>query len=449
MEEFSIDYQNDDLNQFIIKDNEYRRKRRLKLLAIFLPIILVIIIVIIVIVLLSLYRGGKLTCIYITKKDNESVTLLNENIYQKYKIKMKLGDKSIDTTNTYIFPKAGNNHLITFEFKEKISSLENFFEGIDKLYEVNLSNLKFEEDKITTMSKLFYNCINLKTINISIKIKSKIESTAEMLYNCKSLENIDFLKDLDTSNVLNMSNMFAECSSLKIENIFLRTNKVKDLSRMFYHCVNLTSMKKLDFDTSEVTNFSGMFELCENLSNIDISNFKTSKANIFQNFFSGCISLTSVDLSNFDTSNVIDMSSLFADCGKLTSLNLSKFNTNKVINLSGMFSNCEKLISLDLSNFNTENVVEMEELFLGCVNLEDININNFNFNKVEDMSYMFAKCEKLKNIKLGNGYSVSNTFEKLKSIQGICYGCTNLEKFDFNSNNDNSITFNNKHNSYQ
>ena len=197
MDEFNQDFQNEDLNQLIIKDNEYRRKRMIKLLAIFIPIIIVIIIAVIVIIVLSLYRGGTLTCNYITKQDNETVTFLNENIYQKYKIKMKLNNKTIDTTNTYIFPKKGE-HLLTFEFKEKISSLENFFEGIDKLYEVNLSNLKFEEDKITTMSKLFYNCINLKTINITININSKIESTAEMLYNCKSLENIDFINNLDT-----------------------------------------------------------------------------------------------------------------------------------------------------------------------------------------------------------------------------------------------------------
>ena len=40
------------------------------------PIILVIIAIVIAIVLLSLYKGGTLTCTYITLQDNESVKLL-------------------------------------------------------------------------------------------------------------------------------------------------------------------------------------------------------------------------------------------------------------------------------------------------------------------------------------------------------------------------------------
>ena len=371
-----------------------------------------------------------MTCIYITEKDNESVKLLNDNIYNKYTIKIKIDEEKIDKTNTYTFSKAGK-HSVTFEFKEKIESLEKFSEGLDKLIEVDLSKLIFEENKITSVQKLFSNCINLKKINININIDTKLENTAEMFYNCKSLENIDFLKDLDTSNVLNMSNMFSGSSSLNTEEISIKTNKVTDMSRMFYKCVNLTLIKNLDISTSEVTNFLGMFEKCENLKNIDLSKFDTSKAINLENFFSGCVSLISIDFSKFQTSNVVDMSGFLTDCRNLNSLDLTTFDTSKVTDISGMFSNCEKLISLDLNNFNTENVVDMDELFLGCVNLKNLNIKNFNYDKVEDMSYMFSNCEKLENIKLSN---TSNTFKNLKTIQNICYGCSSLKIFDFNVN---------------
>ena len=439
MDELSENFQNEDLENLIIKDNEYKKKQRLKCFAIIFPIILVLAAITIVIIILSLYKGGILSCIYITKEYNESVTFLNEKIFEKYNIKIKIDENSIDKTNTYIFPNPGK-HSITFKFKEKIDSLENFFEGVDKLYEVDLSHLNFEENKITSLSKLFYNCINLKNININITINTKIASTSEMLYNCQSLESIDFLNILDASNVLNMSYMFAECVSLNISNISLVTDKVQDISRMFYHCANLTSIENLEINTSQVTNFSGVFELCENLMNINLSNLETSKGIFFQNFFSGCKSLTSIDLYNINTSNAIDISSFFFDCGNLISLNLNNFNTNKVINLSGMFSNCRKLISLNLDNFNTENVMQMEELFLGCENLENIDMNNFNFNKVQDMSYMFANCEKFKKLKIGVG---PQSFEKVKSIRGICYGCKKLENFEFNVINDNLLTFKN------
>ena len=173
MEELKDDYNLGDLDNFIIKDNEYKKKKRMKCFLITTPIILVIIAIVIAIVLLSLYKGGTLTCTYITLQDNESVKLLNDNIYKKYTIKIKSGEKNIDKTNTYIFSKAGK-HELTIKFKEKIDNLENFFEDVDKLYEVDLSQLIFEEDKINSVKRLFKNCVNLKNININININTKL-----------------------------------------------------------------------------------------------------------------------------------------------------------------------------------------------------------------------------------------------------------------------------------
>jgi surface protein len=135
------------------------------------------------------------------------------------------------------------------------------------------------------------------------------------------------------------------------------------------------------------------------------------------------------------------MSSFFSGCKNLSSIDLSKFDISNVVDISGMFSHCENMVSLNLSSFDTKNVVEMEELFLGCVSLKNVTFSNkFIFDKVEDMSYMFADCENLTEIKLGN---TPNTFYNLKSIQSICHGCTKLEKFDFNvNNNDNTSLIN-------
>ena len=433
------EFQSEDFDAFIIKDNAYKRKRRLKCFLIIIPILLIIIALTIALILILKYRGGTLICTYITLNDNESVKLLNDKIYEKYTLSIKQNEKSIDNNNTYTFDKAGN-HTLTFEFKQKIESLENFFEGIDKLYEVDLSKLIFEDNININAHGLFKNCINLKKININININNRLENAAEMCSNCISLENIDFLKDLDTSNVLNMSSMFSGCSSLNLQNISIETNKVKDISKMFYNCIYLTTINNLNLITSEIIDFSEMFAQCEKLRYVNMTKLDTSKAKYLKNIFSGCISLTSVDFSNFNTSNVIDMSGLFSDCRNLETIDLSKFETNKVTDMSGMFSNCEKLTSLDISNFNTENLIEIEEFLFNCINLKNIIFGDkFILNKVEDMSFMFANCEKLTGIKLGK--DKPNTFANLKTIQNICYGCTKLEYFDFNIDENNNNTF--------
>ena len=51
MEELNSDLQMDDLEQLIIKDNQYRRRRRLKLFSIIFPILIIIIAIIIAIIL--------------------------------------------------------------------------------------------------------------------------------------------------------------------------------------------------------------------------------------------------------------------------------------------------------------------------------------------------------------------------------------------------------------
>ena len=95
MEELKKDYKTEDLDKFIIEDYDTIKKKPLRHCLIITPIALVIIATIIVIVLLSIYRGGSLTCTYITFKDNEQAKLLNDNIYNKYTIKIKQGEESI------------------------------------------------------------------------------------------------------------------------------------------------------------------------------------------------------------------------------------------------------------------------------------------------------------------------------------------------------------------
>lgn len=85
-------------------------------------------------------------------------------------------------------------------------------------------------------------------------------------------------------------------------------------SSLFYGFNNLLEIENLqNLDTSNVMSMSNFFNKCKNLTSIDLSNFDTSNvtnmAGMFQ--FSG---FTNLDLSNFDTTNVTNMNSLFSGC---------------------------------------------------------------------------------------------------------------------------------------
>ena len=169
-------------------------------------------------------------------------------------------------------------------------------------------------------------------------------------------------------------------------------------SGWFSYFANLTIIEGIkNLNTSNVTDMSGMFEGCSSLTSIDLSNFDTSKVTNMAYIFYDCSSLTSLDLSNFDTSKVTNMSAMFGSCSSLTSLDLSNFDTSKVTHMWEMFSTCSSLTSLDLSNFDTSNVETMQYMFSGCSSLKTIYASDkFVTKNVENGYNMFKNCTSLK-----------------------------------------------------
>ena len=87
------------------------------------------------------------------------------------------------------------------------------------------------------------------------------------------------------------------------------TSNVTDMSRMFANCTNLTSIPLLD--TSNVTDMFRMFESCRNL--ISIPALDASKCSGFSDMFIGCQNLTSIGLDGFRYSINISLTKLGHD----------------------------------------------------------------------------------------------------------------------------------------
>ena len=166
--------------------------------------------------------------------------------------------------------------------------------------------------------------INYKSSITSVAIKKTViaKTTSGAFYDCVSLRSID-LSGLDTSQATDMSDMFSGCSSL-------------------------ASLDLSSLDTSQATDMSSMFSGCSSLASLDLSSFDTSKVTDMSSMFYSCPKLASLDLSSFDTSQVTDMSSMFRGCGKLASLDLSSFDTSQATGMFDMFCGCSSLRSVAL-----------------------------------------------------------------------------------------------------
>ena len=196
--------------------------------------------------------------------------------------------------------------------------------------------------------------------------------------------------------------------------------------KWFYQCTNLTDIEGIEnLNTEKVTDMSWMFFQCKKLSSIDLSNFNTEKVTNIGFMFEGCSSLTSLDLSNFVTKEVVDMCRMFYRCSALTLLDLSNFNTEKVTDMHSMFHGCSALTSLNLSNFNTEKVKYMYCMFEGCSSLTSLDLSNFNTEKVEDMYGMFSGSSALTTIYASDKFVTGQVTDGSEMF----LGCKNLKGY--------------------
>ena len=303
-----------------------------------------------------------------------------------------------------------------------------------------------DEIKPTSTSFWFTECRNLEKIERIENLDTKYVKNMEFMFaECEKLKELDVSK-FDTRNVTSMKCMFIYCKNLiNLDVSNFNTNNVTNMSGMFNSCEKLINIHVNNFDTRNVTTMGDMFRHCLNLTNIDVSNFNTSNVTTMLGMFWGCISLTSLDVSNFDTSNVTnmqgmffginfsgeikglekfntskvtDMSRMFYECRNLTNINLKNFDTSNVTNMETMFYRCLQLTNLDVSSFNTSKVTDMTNMFCECTNISTLDLSNFDTSKVTSMDYMFQNDTKLNTIYVGSKWIINNNTSTTNMFNG-------------------------------
>lgn len=248
-------------------------------------------------------------------------------------------------------------------------------------------------------------------------------------YMKNDLLRIEGIKNLNTEKVKDMSAMFFSCSKLEeLDLSRFNTKNVTSMSFMFYNCDSLKTINVSSFNTSNVTDMQYMFFSCDSVRSLNVKNFNTSKVENMQWMFGGCDRITNLNLVNFNTSKVKDMSYMFCECNNLKSLNISSFNTKNVTNMSHMFEDLRIIPSLDVTNFNTSNVTDMLYMFECCKSITSLDVSNFDVRNVKRMEGMFRYCEAMKNLDLS-----SFKPDNLNSMEEMFYGCKSLESINFSN----------------
>lgn len=200
--------------------------------------------------------------------------------------------------------------------------------------------------------KIFYDANGVRTEgvgNIS-EFGDMLQARVDATNSCDYLmyyytgDNVDFLANLDTSNVTSMCNMFYSCSNLTTLSHLsqLDTSNVTNMAAMFERCKKITSSPKIN--TKKVTNMANMFRNCSNLTTL--SQLDTNAVTNLNYFLEKCISLTEVP--QLDTSNVTSMQYTFNGCTNLVTISLLDFI--KMSSANNAFVGCTNLTNLTLKN---------------------------------------------------------------------------------------------------
>ncbi len=266
-----------------------------------------------------------------------------------------------------------------------------------------------------------------------------MKDASKMFAGCYNLTSVD-VSQFDTSQVTNMSSMFSDCSSLaSLDLSKFDTSQTTNMSSMFYGCSSLTSLDLSRFDTSKVTDMSYVFSNCRSLTSLDLSRFDTSNVTDMSAMFymdeyweePNDVSLTSLNLKNFNTSNVKNMFGMFWGCNSLKSLDLSSFDTSKAENMMGMFYGCSSLTDLAVSSFNTSQVIDMSQMFHDCNNLIDLDVSKFDTSQVTNMCGMFYDCSSLTDLAVSS-FDTSQVYD-MSEMFAYCTSLTSLDLHSFDT----------------
>ena len=164
---------------------------------------------------------------------------------------------------------------------------------------------------------------------------------------------------------------------------------------LFCDLDNLTDIDLKGFDTSNMIDMTNMFSGCRSLKTLDMSGLDTSNVERMGGMFGDCVSLTSVNMKNLNTKKVVSLRHMFYGCESLTTLDLGSFNTSKVVSMAGMFDECKNLTNIDLSGFNTSKVEEMFTMFRNCKKIKYLDLGSFDMSKVTNSKDMLVGCTAL------------------------------------------------------
>lgn len=414
----------------------------------------------------------------------EEISFQKEFVPYNYQLLYSSGD-----INCYI-DLSSTKFLFQSDYNIEIGGAEVFS---------NLTNVKYiffngvkVGTRTTNMSQMFYNCSNLKSVDLSDWNVRYVEKMTEMFSGCSSLSELDLSKWLPYS-VKNMYRMFYGCSSL--EKLFIGNFESRETdiitADMFLGCSKLLMLDLSGFENINQANFlsslnmnnclilktpyncrvdlslsSGFYDIQDD----DISEIETTENHSqflvtdflltdYVTWFSESLTITGTleeELVSagydYDVSELTNIRFEFlvprgyhevgtTTCGAVLWVSnkdpydvaLVSREQIKAQSCIGFFMGYKNLERIILTNFNTSGCENMRQMFQNCTSLSLINLGGFDTSSVTDMRAMFYGCSMLQKLYL-TSFDVSSWSVSHSGARNTMFsGCSSIKVLDLSS----------------
>lgn len=160
-------------------------------------------------------------------------------------------------------------------------------------------------NKTNTTDKMTLEQMATNIENIKPKLQDKSIEITE-----NSTQTITFDEGYDGLNNVSVTTNVAS-SGVKYAPQVIRFSNA-NITSLDYEIANL--------DTSNMISMSNMFAYSQNIENFDVAHFDTSKVTSMYGIFVNCYAVKTLDLSNWNTSNATDMRDMFNSCKALETI---------------------------------------------------------------------------------------------------------------------------------
>ena len=183
-------------------------------------------------------------------------------------------DWDTKTSITEIFFHPSSNYVTDVNLGTEDSPVYYELDGtvIHYYTPLNYFNIK------NVSKEMFLSCGSLRKIDFSGVDMSESVDFTYFFGGCNSLDSVDF-SIFDTSSALIMRGMFAGTGFKVLDLTSLNTSNVIDMSNMFSGCKNMRELYLGAIDTRNCLDMSEMFKHCGSLQKLDLSNFDIVSVN--------------------------------------------------------------------------------------------------------------------------------------------------------------------------